>query len=102
MDAEFWSQHIAAAHRESLSVSAYARKHGLAVSTLYYWQRKLAACAPQPSNSRATFVALRVSASSQTPPMTCTLILDSDVHLALSALPPAEWLAQLTHAMQAR
>ncbi len=44
--ARFWQQHALAAERSSQSSSAYAKRHGLAVSTLYYWQSKLKAAAP--------------------------------------------------------
>lgn len=36
-----FAQHVAAAWREGLSMGAYAKKHGLAPSTLYRWQQKL-------------------------------------------------------------
>lgn len=36
-----FAQHVAAAWREGLSMGAYAKKHGLAASTLYRWQQKL-------------------------------------------------------------
>lgn len=103
MGADFWARHVAAARRESLSAGAYARQHGLAVSTLYYWQRKLSATVtPQPSRSGATFVALRVADSPQTASTACTLMLGSGVRLALSALPAPEWLAALARATETR
>jgi len=36
-----FAQHVAVAWRAGLSMAAYAKKHGLAVSTLYHWQKKL-------------------------------------------------------------
>jgi transposase-like protein len=36
-----FAQHVAAAWRAGLSMAAYAKKHGLAASTLYHWQKKL-------------------------------------------------------------
>lgn len=36
-----FAQHVAAAWREGLTMGAYAKKHGLASSTLYRWQQKL-------------------------------------------------------------
>ena len=40
MGTGFWEEHVAAAKLESTSASEYARRHGLAVSALYYWQHK--------------------------------------------------------------
>ena len=103
MGAEFWARHVAAARRESVSVGAYARQHGLAVSTLYYWQRKLSETAtPQASRPGAAFVEVRVANSPQTAPTACTLMLGSGVRLALSALPAPEWLAALARATESR
>ena len=41
MGTEFWMAQVAAVKLEAISASAYARRHGLSVATLYYWQRKL-------------------------------------------------------------
>ena len=37
---EFWEGRVAAAKRETLSASKYARSHGISVAALYYWQHK--------------------------------------------------------------
>lgn len=36
-----WEQHVTTAWREGLTMGAYAKKHGLAGSTVYGWQQKL-------------------------------------------------------------
>lgn len=41
MGSEFWAAHVAAVKLETISASEYARRHGLSVAALYYWQRKL-------------------------------------------------------------
>ena len=41
MGAEFWVAHVAAVKLEAISASEYARRHGLSVTALYYWQHKL-------------------------------------------------------------
>jgi hypothetical protein len=41
MGAEFWEGHVAAAKRETISASEYARRHDISVAALYYWQHKL-------------------------------------------------------------
>lgn len=100
--AEFWSAHIAAAELEAIPASEYARRHDLAVKSLYYWRRKLTITKqvhqrelkPIPSVPDNKFVALQVSAPRQTH---CTLSLPSGLRLEMSALPPAEWLAALLH-----
>lgn len=92
---EFWVAHVAAARLEGGSSSAYARRHHLTVSALYYWQRKLKnqdQTGPQGRSDR--FIALPVAAPR---PERCTLMLPSGMRLDLSALPPPEWLAALTH-----
>ena len=40
MGTEFWENHVAVAKLETLSASEYARRHGISVAALYYWQRK--------------------------------------------------------------
>ena len=93
MGAEFWVAHVAAVRLEAIPASEYARRHGLSVAALYYWQRKLklnieAGKAGQDSK----FVALRVADQRPCP---CTLVLPSGLHLEMSALPAPEWLAAL-------
>lgn len=98
MGAEFWSAHVAAAKLETISASEYARRHGIAVSALYYWQRKLKVTGKAIAASRpGKFVALRVADTAQRP-CSCTLALPSGLRLEMSALPAPEWLAALEHA----
>jgi len=71
--APFWQQHALAAERSSDSTSAYAKRHGLALSTLYHWQSKLKPAAPTAGVGRAAakLVTLRVidTAHAATEPM---------------------------------
>jgi len=91
---EFWTAHVAAVKREAISASAYARRHGLSIAALYYWQRK------QKSNveisDASKFVALRVMEQRS---CLCTLVLPSGLHLEMSALPAPEWLATLSRTL---
>jgi len=101
--ARFWQQHALAAERSSQSSSAYAKRHGLAVSTLYYWQSKLKAATPtvEVCSPAAKFVALRVVDGANTPRTNhCTLVLPAGIRLEMTALPAPEWLAALGHAAQ--
>lgn len=95
---EFWAAHVAAAKLEAIPASQYARNHGLAVSALYYWQRKLSsntdACAP---GAASKFVAIRVADA--VPEQRCILALPSGLQLSMSSLPSPEWLAALAHAV---
>ena len=109
MGTEFWVGHVAAAKIASISASEYARRHGISVAALYYWQRKLrAATAGTPkevtkhakSVHASKFVALRVLDKVVAPSCQCTLVLPSDLRLEMSALPSPEWLAALAHATQ--
>lgn len=96
MGAEFWAVHVAAAKLEAISASEYARRHGLSVAALYYWQRKLRSSAESSEAGRGSkFVALRVAVQHPCP---CKLTLPSGLHLEMSALPAAEWLAALERA----
>ena len=62
MGTEFWAAHVAAIQRELIPASEYARQHGLAVKSLYYWRRKLKKSdttdIPLPNSK---FVALRIA-----------------------------------------
>ena len=94
---EFWTAHVAAVKRETISASAYAKRHDLSIAALYYWQRKLR------SNSVAAesvhenkFVSLRVAEQSS---CLCTLVLPSGLHLEMSALPAPEWFAALSRTL---
>lgn len=109
MGMEFWQGHVAAAKRETISASEYARRHGISVAALYYWQHKCRA-APVVIASKASkltkpahasqFVALRVLDKAVAPSCPCTLVLPSDLRLEMSALPEPSWLAALGYAMQ--
>jgi transposase-like protein len=98
----FWMEHVAAIKREGISASAYAKRHGVAVTRLYYWQRKLrAAAVPAEAIQPRAFVALRVGhAVGARVPANCTLVLESGMRLEMMALPTPEWLAALGRATQ--
>ena len=100
---EFWIAHVAAIKREGISTNAYAKRHALAVKSLYYWQRKLdgAAAVTAKANDGGAFVALRVAepvighTASE-----CTLMLCSGMRLEMTTLPAPEWLATFARATQ--
>ena len=63
----YWAEHVAAIKSQGVTASTYARQHGISVTALYYWQRKLqlemaahsmALAAPKPQGK---FVALRMN-----------------------------------------
>lgn len=110
MGAEFWVEHVAAAGLETIPASEYARRHGLSVPALYYWQRKLRAATTDistelPKHARSApaskFVALRVTDKVAVPSCQCTLVMPSDLRLEMPALPAPEWLVALVRAAQA-
>lgn len=95
MGTEFWMAHVAAVKVEAISASAYARRHGLSVAALYYWQRTKAEV--NGAGQKSKFLALHVAAQH---PCLCTLVLPSGLHLEMSALlPTPEWLAALGGAL---
>src|ERR1035437_9488904 len=89
----FWAVHLEAIKRESTSKTEYAKRHGISVKRLYYWQRKLIA---SPVNTVAatqskTFVSLRVEESVSHRSTSCTLVLGSGMRLEMSELPAPTW-----------
>lgn len=109
MGTEFWESHVAAAKRETVSASEYARRHGISVAALYYWQRKLETAAAstaekvstpaKPAHARS-FVELRVLDKQPMPPCSCTLVISPDLRLEMSVLPEPSWLIALMRAAQ--
>jgi hypothetical protein len=101
---EFWAPHVAAMEQESVPTAEYAKRHGLALHSLYYWRQKIKTAAAQTSGSperSSTFVALTVSERVPAQqPGGCTLVLGTGVRVELPALPAPEWLAALGRAMQ--
>ena len=108
MGTEFWVGHVAAATLETISASEYARRHGISVAALYYWQHKRKAATvglPKEVSTHtkaahaSKFVALRVTDTVAVQQQSlCTLVLLSDMRLEMSALPSPEWLAALVRA----
>ncbi len=104
----YWAEHVAAIKSQGVTASAYARQHGISLSALYYWQRKLelemvphsmALAVPKPQSK---FVALRVSeaVAQITPSWGCTLVFGGGMRLEMSALPDPQWLVAVGHANQ--
>ncbi len=108
---QMWERHLAAAHQEKLSTRAYAKKHGLSLSALYYWQRKLQGAAKLRTsanpinhvNQASKFLTLRVAHVDPVVtqrPGSCTLVLGGGIRLEMSALPDPRWVAELGRAAQ--
>lgn len=97
-----WQGHVEALNREATSVQAYASRHGLSVSTLYYWRQKLK-IAPEATrpHQAGRFIALHVDGPA-TNASVYTVSLASGVRLEMPTLPPPEWLAALACAIGAR
>lgn len=99
-DTEFWTSHVDACGREGTAASVYARQHGLTLTSLYYWRRKLKLATTVnddgASGPTSKFVALRVvDAAAGAPISQCTLVLHSGLRLELAALPSPAWLLAL-------
>ena len=99
MDQQFWMNHVAELEREATSASAYARREGISVAAIYYWQRKSKKLAAGPSKPCSSFVQVRVAEGESAPHTPCVLILPSAIRLEIAALPSPEWLVSLLHAM---
>ena len=92
---DFWISHVEACRREGSAASVYARRHGLTLAPLYYWQRKLklAASVNDDGGPAGKFVALRVmDVAAGAPTFPCTLVLRCGLRLELATLPSATWL----------
>ena len=102
MGTKFWMAHVAAAKLETISASAYAKRHGISIAALYYWQSKLKKpIGVGESDHARKFVTLRVdNAVVAKPPSGCTLVLPSGMRLEMSALPAPEWLVALGRTAQ--
>lgn len=99
MNMDFWTEHVTAAKREGGSTRAYAKRHGLSVAALYYWQRKLKSATPAEPVKVSKFVALRVADTGVTQRSSaCTLVMPSGMRLEMAALPSPQWLAALADA----
>jgi hypothetical protein len=100
---EFWAPHVAAMEQESVATAVYAKRHGLALHSLYYWRHKIRAAAGHTAGSperSSAFVALTVNEPVLAQqPGSCTLVLGPGVRVELPALPTPEWLAALGRAM---
>jgi transposase-like protein len=104
---ESWSEHVAAAKRDPVSMVAYAQRHGIAIATLRYWsvkfnqQKRTMAVVAEAAAGK--FVALRINHKQSHAPesstLSCTLML-SGMTLTIPSLPAPEWLAALCHAMR--
>lgn len=98
----FWSTHLAAIKQEGISTSAYAKRHGIALKRLYYWQRKVRlAAAPAKVLGPKAFVALRIGEPvAVSTPMGCVLVLACGMRLEMPALPSPAWLTALSRSAQ--
>ena len=102
-DAEFWKGQVAAVKREEIAASVYAKRHTLAVKSLYRWQRKLNATEAVVAEAveGEKFGALRVAEPPVEPQSCgCTLMLGSSLRIELARLPEPKWLAALVCATQ--
>jgi hypothetical protein len=100
---KYWEDHLSAAQSEGSSLSGYAKKHGLSVKPLYYWQNKLNSPVVERTEASegSKFVKLRVAeAVSVQESRGCSLVLSSGMRLELSSLPEPEWLVALGRAAQ--
>jgi transposase-like protein len=102
--AEYWKTHIAAIEQMGCSTSGYAKRHGLALATLYHWQRTLRLAADDTpfAHSPSKFVALTLMPTQSAQPvpcqLACTLVLAAGIKLEFPALPDPAWLLALSQA----
>jgi transposase-like protein len=100
---EFWAPHVAAIEQESVPTAEYAKRHGLALHSLYYWRQKIKAATQTSSSPEGSSAFVALTVGERVPaqqPGSCTLVLGPGVRVELPALPTPEWLAALGRAMQ--
>jgi transposase-like protein len=79
----FWLANVEALNLQLISTSEYAKRHGIAVKRLYYWQRKLRTTAskvPVRAGQAKAFIAVRVAEPVvEQRPFSCTLRIGNSI-----------------------
>jgi hypothetical protein len=106
-DQAYWESHLESITREGIGTKAYAQREGIAVSSLYYWRRRLKVQCHGPQlptqSANATAARLFVPVSmdaGRVPVNRYILSLGCDLRLELPGLPSPQWLAQVSQALQ--
>ena len=87
---QYWFDHIAAAQRNSQSLSDYAAQHNLNIKALYNWRWTFSKRLEKPVPTKTAFVKMLPPAPSVTTrEESAVVILPNGIHLQLSALTPA-------------
>src|SRR5690606_36802918 len=101
----YWESHQESITREGIGAMAYAQREGIAVSSMYYWRRRLSARCNGPefptksANAAAVRLFVLVSMDAGIVPVNCFLLaLGCDMRLELPGLPSPPWLAQVSQA----
>jgi hypothetical protein len=103
---QYWSVHVSAVKVQAITTKAYAQRHGLVLSTLYYWQRRLKPTGATQANAEpmsaapqsSKFVSLHIKTpepARHPTPTNCTLVIGSGVRLEMQTLPDPQWLTAL-------
>ena len=107
--AEFRAKHVAAAKLDPVSMVAYAKRHGISISSLRYWSHSLNCESAAEAAAEAVgveplaagkFIALQIKDAPVAPVPTCCTLELSGIKLTMVSLPAPEWVAALGHAMQ--
>jgi transposase-like protein len=85
---------VALYHQGQLSLSEFARRHDLKLTTLYQWVHHMKAL---PSLGRPVFKEVLLSAPAVSPTWAVELTVNADLTLRLGAQTSAEFIAQLVH-----
>ena len=96
----FWMGHVATIERDGIAASKYARQHGLSVTALRYWCRKLRASAMEVEPQASQFLTLSVAQRGDGPPQSGCILVLAGVRVEMPTLPPPDWLAALALATQ--
>ncbi len=96
-NAAFWKEHVTAALQDPVSISAYAKRHDIAVKSLYYWNKKLKKSGLISKSAKqisSAFIAVHVPEKIMNPrTANFRLMLATGIHFEMNELPAPEWLA---------
>jgi transposase-like protein len=95
----FWMEHVSTIERDGIAASKYARQHGLSVTALRYWCRKLRASSTE-AGLPHQFITLSVPQDSRPERQSTYTLMLAGVRLELPTLPSPEWLVAVALAAQ--
>ena len=100
----YWQSHIEGLKKEGLSKTAYCKRHGLSVKSLYRWQRKLSGSGRDEFmtiDKKNPFVAIQLKDMKpvQSSP-SCVIHVSAHIRIEMPTLPSPLWLSELWQSLE--